>query len=98
MTFKINLAVIGLIISIPVLLCFIFKYYSQISIGPYVLGYSILSLPVLTWLCYRNLTKRIDGRVAMIVAIAIGAVLSVLVLNYFMEITHYFGIKDYEAM
>jgi len=83
---------------LPPLISLVYRYSDIGSIGPVVLIYSIICLPLLGAVYFQYLATRFSKVVAISGAILGAIVMATLVINYFMLVTHVFGIKDYHAM
>jgi len=68
------------------------------SIGPVVFFYFLVFVPIFGIVYSRALLDKCNKILAVTVGILGGTIMGVLVLNYFMLVTHLMGIKDYEAM
>ncbi|NOT65346.1 MAG: hypothetical protein HOP06_04825 [Methylotenera sp.] len=82
----------------PVLLSLSYLLLIDGSIGPVVLGYSVLGVVALGVVWGSTFSKKHGFALAIPAGVVIGVVLGILLINYFMILTFLLGIKDYDAM
>jgi len=97
-TWKVALRVTGIIFFIPIILSLIYKYSDIGSIGPVVLLYTLISIPVLIYVYTIALMKYWNKYFGVAAGIMSGLGIAILLINYFMTVTYYFGIYDYQQM
>ncbi|WP_091355414.1 hypothetical protein [Amphritea atlantica] len=95
---KKTISITAVVYAIPIVLCVVFKLVSLGSIGPIVLFYSLAMALVLSYVYYQSMLNVQAKIAAIIIGVFGGVVVATLLLNYFMLLTHLFGIKDYEAI
>jgi hypothetical protein len=92
-----SLITIG-IFFIPLIITIICKVISPATIGPLVFIYSVLSLPIFTYLYYNVLKRKTTLPISVFISLLSGITMAVLVLNFFMLVTAIFGVYNYDAM
>ena len=89
---------IGLVYFVPLILCVIFKISNLGSIGPTVLIYSLISLPIFIFIYVKSPIQISHLSLTAIVGAVLSVALSTMLINYFMFLTYLFGIADYAPM
>ncbi len=98
LTWKRVIIFIGIVYFIPIVLSAAFKIFDLGSIGPIVISYSLLSLPAFIFVYIKSPLKIDQLQLSAIVGALFSGTLSILLLNFFMLLTHLIGIHDYQAM
>lgn len=82
---------------VPILLCAIYLFLIQASIGPVVFIYSLVAAVTVGGVWGFALSKKYGDELGVL-GVFIVPVLWVLLINYFMVVTYVFGIKDYNEI
>ena len=98
LTWKKVISYIGLVYFVPIVLSVIFKISNLGSIGPTVLIYSLISLPIFILIYVKSPIEINHLSLTAIVGAVLSVALSTLLINYFMFLTYLFGIYDYAPM
>ncbi len=88
-------------IVLPPLICILFKYVTSASVGPIVLLHfiaSFLVLPPIIIACISKKTKRkrFEHTISLFAVVCISIVTAILIVNYFIWWTYFFGIMNYQ--
>ena len=97
-TWKGALISTGIIYVIPIAISAVYRLANIGSVGPVVLFYSLVSLPVFAFVYVMALKTKHPTLPATALGLLGGVVMAVLLINYFMLVTYWFGIYDYQPM
>jgi hypothetical protein len=98
LTWKKVIIVIGAVYFIPIVLSVVIRAFNPGSIGPLVISYSLLSLPAFIYIYIKSPLNNDQLQLSAIVGALFSGTLSILLLSFFMLLTHLLGMHDYQAM
>ena len=94
----INGWIIFLILIFPLICCTVDKFIFDFSIGPFVFFYWVITTLVMFGVVFCTVGVDLGTIFGFIIAVILGVVFGMSLLNYFIWLTQLFGIMDYHLM